>query len=107
MTILEIRKRFEQPWRWAMYVYWWLLVAWLLISAVRHPTGSVTRLQILALAPAFISMALFGLYTGEIDAFMGGANRDRNPLRFWFVLIACLTVGGLCLIGAAFGPTRH
>jgi hypothetical protein len=97
----------EQPWRWATNIYWGAIGGWLLISAVVHSRGSVTRLQILALAPAFISSALLGLYTGNIEALRGGAYRDKNPIRFWFIFLACLAIGGLCLLGGIFGPPQH
>ena len=77
MITLAVYKRFEQPWRWGMLLYWVALIAWFGISALRQPGTSVTTLQILAVVPAFISMALFGLYTGEVSV----RTRRRTALK--------------------------
>ena len=103
MITLAVYKRFEQPWRWGMLLYWVALIASFGISALRQPGTSVTTLQILAVVPAFISMALFGLYTGEVSVRTRTMYRAKNPTGFWLYFTTNLLLAGMFLCMAVFG----
>lgn len=54
------------------------------------------KLEVLALAPPFAAMSLFGLYTGEITFRDSTARREKSPVRFWFYFgLDTLVAGGI------------
>jgi hypothetical protein len=80
-----------------MYAYGAGVLIWCGASALRHPGTSATRLQILSIAPVFLSMALFGLYTGEISIRSVTLHRDNNPAGFWVYFAANLIFAAIWL----------
>ena len=101
MTTLEIRRYYEQPWRWGMTVYWVLWIGWLLASHFRdgsHAHTVASSWQLFAGFPPFVSMALFGLYTGQISIRGTTINRKEKPVAFWLCFATNLLLAAIFLI---------
>jgi hypothetical protein len=102
MTTTATPRRFERPWLLAMLTYWWVLLAYCVTEMLRHPGAAAPRLVPFFLGLPFLSMALFGLYTGKIYLHVNTLCRNRGPFAFWLGFIVQLLIGCGFLAMAVF-----